>query len=140
MADRPQLRPRGPRPPLVTLARRADVGGRRAVVAPVGVLGGVCDIRGGVCSIRGGVRSRGVCGRGVCGGVRGRGSVCGGVRGGARGGVGARGGHGEVCVQGTAEARLYQRLKLTSRAALMASCEETQREYNKLQLRNSRAS
>ena len=69
------------------MARRADVGGRRAVVAPVGVLGGVCDIRGGVCSIRGGVRSRGVCGRGVCG----RGSVCGGVRGGARGGVGARG-------------------------------------------------
>ena len=130
MADRPQLRPRGPRPPLVTLARRADVDGRRAVVAPVGVLGGVCDIRGGVCSIRGGVRSRGVCGRGVCGGVRG----------GARGGVGARGGHGEVCVQGTAEARLYQRLKLTSRAALMASCEETQREYNKLQLRNSCAS
>ena len=79
-----------------------------------------------------------------CGGVEGeggrRGSVCGGVRGGARGGVGARGGHGEVCVQGTAEARLYQRLKLTSRAALMASCEETQREYNKLQLRNSCAS
>ena len=74
------------------MARRADVGGRRAVVAPVGVLGGVCDIRGGVCSIRGGVRSRGVCGRGVCGrGVCGRGSVCGGVRGGARGGVGARG-------------------------------------------------